>query len=291
VSRGCGNWRAYAVGALVLALTASSCSAGAEHTARGDRPKTSPSTTTTVATTEPTAVKATTTTAVKVTTATTNPPTTAPRVTTTALAPTTVKVAATITTPATGPSSTVLPTSSAPPTTLVRHGPVTSPPLPPAGPGFVPGRVTAIGDSVMLDYAQPLSQEIPGIDIEAAVSRQWSAGEALVGQLKAEGRLGAVVIIGLGTNGPVTAADFNQMMTELHGASRVVFINVHVDKPWQGPVNSVLAAGVARYPRAVLADWYGLVSAHPGWLYSDGTHLPIDGSGAQALAALVAAKA
>lgn len=152
------------------------------------------------------------------------------------------------------------------------------------------GHVTAIGDSVMLDYAQPLSQDIPGADIEAAVSRQWSVGEALIGQLKAEGRLGAVVIIGLGTNGPVTASDFNKMMTELRGASRVVFINVHVDRPWQGSVNAVLAAGVARYPRTVLADWYGLVSAHPGWLYSDGTHLPIDGAGARALAALVAAK-
>ena len=33
----------------------------------------------------------------------------------------------------------------------------------PAGPGFIPGQVTAVGDSVMLDYQDPLKTAIPGI--------------------------------------------------------------------------------------------------------------------------------
>jgi len=188
-------------------------------------------------------------------------------------------------------SATASPSTTAEPASPVAHGPVTSPPLPAPGPGFIEGQVTAIGDSVMLDYGQLLAQAIPGTEVDAAVSRQWYGGEAIVEQLKAQRRLGSVVIIGLGTNGPVTTADFNQMMSELQGASRVVFVNVHVDRPWQGPVNAVLAAGVARYPRTVLANWCSLANAHPAWLYSDGTHLPVDGPGAQALAALVAAKA
>ena len=100
-----------------------------------------------------------------------------------------------------------------------------------------------------------------------------------------------MVIVGLGTNGPITSTDFDQMMSVLSGASRVVFVNVHVDQPWQGTNNAVIAAGVSRYPKAVLADWFSLADANPSWLYSDGTHLPIDGAGAQALAALVASKA
>ena len=40
----------------------------------------------------------------------------------------------------------------------------------------------------------------------------------------------------------------------------------------------------------MLADWQGLAAQHPEWFYSDGTHLPIDGPGAQALAALIASK-
>jgi len=49
--------------------------------------------------------------------------------------------------------------------------------------------------------AARLEADIPGIDVEAAVSRQWDAGIALVQQLKFEGRLGAIVVIDLGTNG------------------------------------------------------------------------------------------
>src|SRR6185437_1993835 len=131
--------------------------------------------------------------------------------------------------------------STAPPTT-------TTSTLPPAAAGFLPGHVTAVGDSVMLDYQRPLQADIPGVDVEASVSRQWGAGEALLSQLKADGRLGAEVIVGLSTNGPISATDFDDMMAILQGASRIVFVNVHVDRSWQDPNNAVLAQGAARYP-------------------------------------------
>jgi hypothetical protein len=41
----------------------------------------------------------------------------------------------------------------------------------------------------------------------------------------------------------------------------------------------------------VIAECYSLESQHPDWVYSDGTHLPIGGAGAQALPALIAAEA
>jgi hypothetical protein len=113
----------------------------------------------------------------------------------------------------------------------------------------------------MLDYQADLQEDVPGIDVEAAVSRQWGD------------------------------ADFNAMMSILAGASRVVFVNIVVDKSWQDPNNEVLSDGVARYSNTVIADWHTLESQHPGWVYSDGTHLPIGGQGAQALAALVASGA
>ena len=182
------------------------------------------------------------------------------------------------TTPATAAPS----TSSAPTTTL--------PPLASAGAGFVAGHVTAVGDSVMLDYQTDLQQDVPGVDVQAAVSRQWSAGEEVLQQLRAEGQLGSVVVVALGTNGPITDADFDAMMSILAGASRVVFVNIVVDKPWQDPNDQVLSSGVARYPNTVLANWYALESQNPDWVYSDGTHLPIGGPGAQALAALIASE-
>jgi hypothetical protein len=171
-------------------------------------------------------------------------------------------------------------TSSAPPTT-------TTSTLPAPAAGFLAGHVTAVGDSVMIDYETPLQADIPGVDIEATVSRQWGAGEALLAQLKSEGRTGAEVIVALSTNGPIATADFDAMMTALQGASRIVFVNTHVDRPWQDPNNAILAQGAARYPRVVVADWNTLAAANPQWFGSDGTHLAINGPGATALASLI----
>jgi hypothetical protein len=141
----------------------------------------------------------------------------------------------------------------------------------------------------MLDYQADLETDIPGVDVEAAVSRQWSEGEQVLQQLRTEGRLGAVVVVALGTNGPITDADFDSMMSVLAGASRVVFVTIVVDRPWQDPNNELLRDGVARYANTVIADWSALEAQNPEWVYSDGTHLPIGGPGAQALAALIAA--
>jgi hypothetical protein len=159
--------------------------------------------------------------------------------------------------------------------------------LPPPGPGFVGRRVTAIGDSVMLDYQDPLRFDIPGVLVVASVGQQWGEGEAIVQYLKSVDGLGAKVIVALGANGPITDTDFDAMMAMLRGASRVVFVNVHVDRPWQDANNAVIASGVARYPNAVMADWSTLAARNPQWFGGDGTHIGIDGPGAAALAALV----
>jgi hypothetical protein len=186
---------------------------------------------------------------------------------------------------------TAVSTAPGTPTTAAAAGPTSTtsvpPVLGPAGPGFVPGQATAVGDSVMLDYKDPLEAAIPGIKVDAAVSRQWSDGEVLLSTLKAEGQLGADVIVALGTNGPITDADFDDMMAILGGASRVVFVNVHVDRPWQDSNNAVLASGAARYHNVVIADWATLAAQNPQWFGADGTHLAVDGPGADALAALV----
>ncbi len=184
-------------------------------------------------------------------------------------------------------TTTTTPVSTLPPTTTE---PTVAGAVAPCTPVTVAGGVYAVGDSVMLDAQQPLQGCVPDIQVNAAVSRQWSDGETLLSQVMAGPSPPSVVVVALGTNGPVTEADFDAMMSILHGASRVVFVTVHVDRPWQDQVNSVLVNGVARYPNAVLADWQGLAAEHPEWFYTDGTHLPIDGVGAQALAGLIASK-
>jgi hypothetical protein len=158
---------------------------------------------------------------------------------------------------------------------------------PPIAAGFVAGRVTAVGDSVMLDYQDPLQTDIPGVSVDASVSRQWSQGESIFRELKASGQLGSEVIVALGTNGPISDADFDTMMEILAGVSRVVFVNFHVDRPWQDQNNATIAAGAARYPNVSVADWATLAAQNLQWFGADGTHPAINGAGADALANLV----
>jgi hypothetical protein len=155
---------------------------------------------------------------------------------------------------------------------------------PPAAQPRAPISVTAIGDSVMLDALPALRGAVAGIDVDAVVGRQFSAGLADVMTRLATGRLGQEVILGLGTNGPIAPPQFDEMMRLLRGR-RVIVVNAHVARPWESEVNGVLADGVAHWPNAVLVDWYTFSLAHPELFTSDGIHL--GGAAGQVYASLV----
>jgi hypothetical protein len=151
----------------------------------------------------------------------------------------------------------------------------------------IPGPVSAVGDSIMLDIQPYLAADVPGARIDGLVSRQFESGIAVVQADRAAGTLGNVLIVELGTNGSVTPSDFDAMMQAASGVKRVVFVNLNVPRSWEAPDNAVLAAGVDRYPGvAVLADWNAVSSGHPEWFTPDQIHL--EPAGAQALANLVA---
>ena len=137
----------------------------------------------------------------------------------------------------------------------------------------VPGRqVTAIGDSVMLAAAPQLHHALPGIYIDAQVSRQMTAGLADIRRLAHDGRLRRVVIVGLGTNGTVTTGEVRQLLHEI-GSSRVlVLVNTFEARPWEHEVNGVIAAAARRYPNVVLGNWLAAIEHRTGLLWSDGVH-------------------
>jgi hypothetical protein len=154
-------------------------------------------------------------------------------------------------------------------------------------PAQVSGSVSAVGDSILLDIQPYLQTAVPGAHIDGLVSRQFETGIGVVQAERAAGTLGTVLVVELGTNGSVTASDFDAMMQAASGAKRVVFVNINVPRSWMAPDNAVLAAGVARYPGvAELADWNAISTGHPEWFTPDQVHL--QPAGAQALANLVA---
>jgi peptidoglycan/LPS O-acetylase OafA/YrhL len=151
------------------------------------------------------------------------------------------------------------------------------------------GPVSAVGDSVMLGAAGQLEKDIPNLTvIDAEVGMQAYTAVDVLNARRAAGELGQVVVVHIGTNGTYTEEEFDQTMQALEGVRRVVFVNVNVPRVWEEPNNEVISEGVARYPNAVLADWYSASVDHPEYFVEDGVHLQIKGQ--KVYAALIAKK-
>lgn len=148
--------------------------------------------------------------------------------------------------------------------------------------------MTAIGDSVMLDAAPNLRAMIPGIDVDAVVSRHVDQGIAELQSLAAAGRLGNSVVVHLGTNGAFTAGELTQMVS-IAGGRHLVLLTDHCTYcSWVAANNQVIEAGCTAAADCTVADWESLADQNPAWFGSDGVHMPIGGTGGQAYARMVA---
>ncbi|MBZ6372455.1 MAG: acetyltransferase [Microbacterium hominis] len=155
-------------------------------------------------------------------------------------------------------------------------------PRPPA-PAAVDGtRVTAVGDSVMLASAAGLLARLPGVQIDAEVSRSMWAGDTIVQQLAAQGALREYVVVGLGTNGPVDAQALQQIYDAIGRDRTLVFVNAAAPRDWIAGVNSDLAAFAATHPGVVVADWAQAIAPHPDMLAGDRIHPGPQGGGVYA---------
>ncbi len=150
---------------------------------------------------------------------------------------------------------------------------------PPAPPPRVPGwKVMAIGDSVMLASAPELAEALPGIYIDAKVSRSMIAGVSIIQQLAAERRLRPIVIVGLGTNGPDSDYQVQQLLAAIGPHRWLILINVFEQRSWENEVNTTLAAAARRYSNVLLVNWHAAIEHRTGLLWSDGIHpQPIGG--------------
>jgi hypothetical protein len=151
------------------------------------------------------------------------------------------------------------------------------------------GRVTAVGDSVMLGAVDQLQGDIPKLTtIDARGSRQVPEATHVLKRLRASGELGRVVIFHIGDNGTITDDEFDEVMEVLAGTRKVLVVNTTVPDGYEyAPNNEVLADGVARHPdKAVLVDWHARSAGHPEYFW-DGLHLTP--RGAKAYAGLIAA--
>jgi peptidoglycan/LPS O-acetylase OafA/YrhL len=154
----------------------------------------------------------------------------------------------------------------------------TAPPAPaPAPPAFRP--TTAIGDSVLVGAAPVLAHRLGGaLSVDAEVGRQLADVVDLVAAKAADGSLGEVVVLHLGTNGPFTGEEIDELMAAAGPDRLVLLVNVLVPRRWEGEVNAALAAAAGRYPNARVVDWRSLATSEAGLIRDDGYHLTPNGA-------------
>jgi hypothetical protein len=186
--------------------------------------------------------------------------------------------------PATLPGAavpTTVPDAAAPTTLAVPvTPPTTSSPATTVAPTTTvnPNRVArlAIGDSVMLGAAGELAAL--GFTVDAKVSRQMVDTVEPLRWLREAGVLGRVVVVHLGTNGPIGDDTLTRFFDQLVDVRRVLVLTVRAPRGWTAANNLRLAGLPARYPNVVLVDWATQSQTCPGDCFAaDDIHLNADG--------------
>lgn len=133
--------------------------------------------------------------------------------------------------------------------------------------------ITMIGDSVSLRAVDTFNQTFPHGYIDAAMNRQFTAGIDIYRTLVDQGQAGRVAVFALGTNGPFSGGDVDELM-KVAGKNRiVVFVNNRAARPWCEPNNQTLSDAAGRYKNVHIIDWFG-ASANRNELFDgDGIHL------------------
>jgi peptidoglycan/LPS O-acetylase OafA/YrhL len=116
-----------------------------------------------------------------------------------------------------------------------------------------PVQFLAIGDSVMLGAAGVLRER--GYTVNAEKSRQMKGTLEFLQQLKDAGTFGDVLVVHLGTNGPIARDDLDTFLEIVSEVPLVVILNVRGELAWRSSNNELLASIDAEGDNIVVVDW------------------------------------
>lgn len=134
----------------------------------------------------------------------------------------------------------------------------------------------AIGDSIMLGAAFALEEL--GLVVEAEETQTFEDVLRLTGALKQSGRLGDVVVIGLGMTGIPDAAAVEQIMANLDEVPNVFFLTFAGDRPWLTAYNELVRTLAGRHQNVKVIDWATKAGDCTGDCFAaDGLHLVAEG--------------
>jgi hypothetical protein len=134
-----------------------------------------------------------------------------------------------------------------------------------------------IGDSVTAEVRHHLGAV--GFEVNARVCRQWDEGSHLAFLRRQRGTLPHEVVMFLGANWHITAAQLRHTF-EVVGPKRLLVLVTPVELGGrEGPDAHNERVFARLHPRRVLLlDWARYALPHPSWFGSDGLHLHVRGA-------------
>ena len=133
-------------------------------------------------------------------------------------------------------------------------------------------QISAVGDSVMLAAAPILQATFPGIQIDAAVSRPMLMGPVIVQALKDSDQLRPVLVVGLGTNGPIDDEDLDALVRIAGPKTLIVLVNAQAPRDWIPGVNAQLQAFARTERNVEIANWHDAIAGRIDELADDEVH-------------------
>ena len=133
--------------------------------------------------------------------------------------------------------------------------------------------LTAVGDSVLLDVSSDLQQVIPGTVVQGKVGRQVTEVPGIIASLKSQGQLAHNVLVNIGTNGTITDAQAEQVVSEIGRDHQIFWVTAHVPtQSWQNQVNAQIKKTAAKHSNVHVVDWHATALNHASWFASDNVH-------------------
>jgi peptidoglycan/LPS O-acetylase OafA/YrhL len=133
-----------------------------------------------------------------------------------------------------------------------------------------PGRILALGDSVMLGCSRQLRVALHNrVRVDANVGRQIDDTITDLNRYRRHHRLPKTLVLQVGNNGPLWYRDLVRLRHALRGIPDVVVVNVRNATSWERESNHGLVTWLQNWRAAHLADWYG---SSTNKMLSDGTH-------------------
>lgn len=130
--------------------------------------------------------------------------------------------------------------------------------------------VVGIGDSVLLDAVGELYNRFPNGYFDGKISRSLINGNKILLDLKQQGKLSNIVILGLSTNGDYSEKRNRELMEILEDRD-VFWINaVGADDP---KFNDRFREFAKNYDNIHLVEWDIAAKDHPEFFYADGIHV------------------